>query len=171
MIRPSLLGAVGIATALAAAPALASPIVSGIGGTPFLANDDGTYPANGPQSGTETASSGRSSAKRTSIAPPSPGAFTQGSRGANVTVAFHAPGGGEKHGGALRRRLDFLAQSVVGMRYVRTGLCDDTLPERQRTALTKKAREIFGGSSGYSDRVCRLRRDDRRIVARPAREV
>ena len=52
MIRPSLLGAVGIATALAAAPALASPIVSGIGGTPFLANDDGTYPANGPQSGT-----------------------------------------------------------------------------------------------------------------------
>ena len=39
-------------TILGATSALASPIVSGIGGTPFLANDDGSYPANGLGSGT-----------------------------------------------------------------------------------------------------------------------
>lgn len=39
-------------TMLGATAALANPIVPGIGGTPFLANDDGTYPANGLGSGT-----------------------------------------------------------------------------------------------------------------------
>jgi hypothetical protein len=52
MKRLSSLGAVGIAAALAIGSALANPIVPGIGGTPFLPNDDGTFPANGPQNGT-----------------------------------------------------------------------------------------------------------------------
>jgi hypothetical protein len=47
----------GLAAALLACTALAwsasaSPIVPGFDGTTFLANDDGTYPANGPGSGT-----------------------------------------------------------------------------------------------------------------------
>lgn len=52
MTRVSFLTIVGIAATLVSGSALASPIVPGIGGTPFLANDDGTYPANGPGNGT-----------------------------------------------------------------------------------------------------------------------
>jgi hypothetical protein len=43
---------VGLSVLIGAAGAIANPIVPGIGGTSFLANDDGTYPANGPQNGT-----------------------------------------------------------------------------------------------------------------------
>ena len=43
---------IGLATTLGAITALANPIVPGIGGTPFLANDDGTFPTNGPEDGT-----------------------------------------------------------------------------------------------------------------------
>lgn len=48
----SALAAIGLGTALWTTTAAANPIVPGIGGTPFLANDDGTYPANGPENGT-----------------------------------------------------------------------------------------------------------------------
>jgi hypothetical protein len=44
----------------------------------------------------------------------------------------------------LRRRMDFLSESIIGMRYLRTGLADATLPERQRTAIMRKADEILG---------------------------
>jgi len=43
---------IGLASMFGATTVFASPIVGGIGGTPFLANDDGTYPANGLNSGT-----------------------------------------------------------------------------------------------------------------------
>jgi hypothetical protein len=77
MIRLSSLGAAGIVAALTFAPALASPIVPGIGGTPFLANDDGTYPANGPQNGTPPG---------TPVAQPL--GFTFDFFGTNYTTAF-----------------------------------------------------------------------------------
>jgi hypothetical protein len=52
MRHAALLAIAGAAATLVGGSALASPIVPGIGGTPFLANDDGTYPANGPENGT-----------------------------------------------------------------------------------------------------------------------
>ncbi len=45
---------------------------------------------------------------------------------------------------ALRKRIEFLAQSIVGMRYIRTGISEGSLPERQRAALTQKAMDIVG---------------------------
>lgn len=44
----------------------------------------------------------------------------------------------------LKTQIDFIDQSIVGARCIRTGLADGTLPERQRGALVQKAQEILG---------------------------
>ncbi|MEA3212574.1 MAG: hypothetical protein QOE70_5631 [Chthoniobacter sp.] len=45
---------------------------------------------------------------------------------------------------ALRRRLDFFGQNMVRIRYLKTGLADETLPDRQRQTLRQGAEEILG---------------------------
>ena len=42
----------------------------------------------------------------------------------------------------MRARIDFLGQGLIGMRYTRSGLSDETLPTRQREPLLRKAAEI-----------------------------
>ncbi len=44
----------------------------------------------------------------------------------------------------LRARTDFIAQSVIGIQYTRTGLEDDALPTRQRNLLKQKAGQLLG---------------------------
>jgi hypothetical protein len=48
----------------------------------------------------------------------------------------------------LRKQIDWLGQSVIGIRCVRTGLADPTLPERQRGDLARRAAEILGEPKG-----------------------
>lgn len=43
----------------------------------------------------------------------------------------------------LHARVDLLGQSLVGMRYTRSGLAEETLPNRQRDPLLRKAQEIL----------------------------
>jgi len=43
----------------------------------------------------------------------------------------------------VRARVDFLGQGLIGMRYTRSGLADETLPSRQREPLVRKAEEII----------------------------
>lgn len=42
----------------------------------------------------------------------------------------------------VQARVDFLGQCLIGMRYTRSGLADETLPTRQREPLVRKAEEI-----------------------------
>ena len=44
----------------------------------------------------------------------------------------------------VRARIDFLGQGLIGMRYTRSGLADETLPSRQREPLVRRAEEIVG---------------------------
>ena len=44
----------------------------------------------------------------------------------------------------LRARTDFIAQTVIGIQYTRTGLEDDGLPSRQRNLLKQKAGQFLG---------------------------
>ncbi len=44
----------------------------------------------------------------------------------------------------VRSRIDFLGQGLIGMRYTRSGLADETLPTRQREPLVRRAEEIVG---------------------------
>ena len=44
----------------------------------------------------------------------------------------------------VRARTDFLGQGLIGMRYTRSGLADETLPSRQREPLVRRAEEIVG---------------------------
>lgn len=46
----------------------------------------------------------------------------------------------------LRARTDLIAQSIVSVQYIRTGLRDDALPGRQRTAYKERAEQILGGT-------------------------
>jgi hypothetical protein len=48
----------------------------------------------------------------------------------------------------LRKQFEWLGQSVIGIRCVRTGLADSTLPERQRGDLARRAAEILGEQKG-----------------------
>jgi len=41
-------------------------------------------------------------------------------------------------------RGEFLGQGLIGMRYTRSGLADETLPSRQRDPLVRKAEELVG---------------------------
>ena len=41
-------------------------------------------------------------------------------------------------------RVDFLAQGLLGLRYTRSGLADESLPNRQREPLVRKLAEIAG---------------------------
>jgi hypothetical protein len=43
----------------------------------------------------------------------------------------------------LRARLDVLGQGLIGMRYARSGIADETLPSRQRIPLLQKAEETL----------------------------
>ncbi len=47
---------------------------------------------------------------------------------------------------SLRARADLIAQSVVSVRYIRTGLRDEALPGRQRTAYKERAEQLLGGA-------------------------
>ena len=44
----------------------------------------------------------------------------------------------------VRARLAFLGQGLIGLRYTRSGLADETLPSRQREPLVRRAEEIVG---------------------------
>ncbi len=44
----------------------------------------------------------------------------------------------------VRARIGFLVQGLIGMRYTRSGLADETLPSRQREPLVRRAEEIVG---------------------------
>ena len=44
----------------------------------------------------------------------------------------------------VRARIDFLGQGLIGLRYTRSGLADETLPSRQREPLVRRAEEIVG---------------------------
>ena len=44
----------------------------------------------------------------------------------------------------VRARIEFLGQELIGMRYTRSGLADETLPSRQREPLVRRAEEIVG---------------------------
>ena len=44
----------------------------------------------------------------------------------------------------VRARTAFLGQGLIGMRYTRSGLADETLPSRQREPLVRRAEEIVG---------------------------
>ena len=44
----------------------------------------------------------------------------------------------------VRARTGFLGQGLIGMRYTRSGLADETLPSRQREPLVRRAEEIVG---------------------------
>ena len=44
----------------------------------------------------------------------------------------------------VKAKLDFIGQSIVSVRCVRTGLADATLPDRQRGDLLRRARQILG---------------------------
>jgi hypothetical protein len=41
-------------------------------------------------------------------------------------------------------RVDFLAQGLLGLRYTRCGLADESLPTRQREPLVRKLAEVAG---------------------------
>lgn len=41
-------------------------------------------------------------------------------------------------------RVDFLGQGLLGLRYTRSGLADESLPNRQREPLVRKLAEIAG---------------------------
>jgi hypothetical protein len=43
----------------------------------------------------------------------------------------------------VRARLDLLGQGLIGMRYARSGIADETLPRRQRIPLLEKAEETL----------------------------
>jgi len=44
----------------------------------------------------------------------------------------------------LRARTDLIAQNIIGIQYVRTGLEDEALPGRQRNLLKQKAGQLLG---------------------------
>ena len=44
----------------------------------------------------------------------------------------------------VQARVAFLGQGLLGLRYTRSGLADETLPNRQREPLLRKAQEIAG---------------------------
>lgn len=44
----------------------------------------------------------------------------------------------------VQARIEYLGQGLLGLRYTRSGLADETLPNRQREPLLRKAEEIAG---------------------------
>jgi hypothetical protein len=44
----------------------------------------------------------------------------------------------------VRARVAFLEQGLIGMRYTRSGLADETLPSRQRDPLVRRTEEFVG---------------------------
>ena len=44
----------------------------------------------------------------------------------------------------VQGRAEFFGQGLIGMRYTRSGLADETLPSRQREPLVRRAEEIVG---------------------------